>query len=142
MPVSVENPVVVAEQADDPGDAAGVETVLRDLIAVLEADSDVPGRDEGGMLADVVVDGVRCTFQRVHVSAVDVLSPREREIARMVSQGYTNKMIANVLDISLWTVSTHLRRIFAKLGVQTRAAMVAMVMSGFSPGDRPPSNRP
>lgn len=54
-----------------------------------------------------------------------VLSPREREIVRMISQGYTNKMVASVLDISLWTVSTHLRRIFAKLGVSTRAAMVA-----------------
>src|SRR5438067_9195671 len=128
MPVSTEDTMVAAAPADDSGDADQVETILRDVIAVLETDDDVPGRDEGGMLADMVVDGVRCTFQRVHVSAVDVLSPREREIARMVSQGYTNKMIANVLDISLWTVSTHLRRIFAKLGVSTRAAMVALVV--------------
>jgi DNA-binding CsgD family transcriptional regulator len=53
------------------------------------------------------------------------LSPREVEIARMVAQGHPNKVIAEVLEISEWTVATHLRRIFAKLGVTSRAAMVA-----------------
>ncbi len=55
------------------------------------------------------------------------LSPREREIVRMVAQGRQNKVIAAVLNISSWTVCTHLRRIFAKLGVTSRAAMVAKV---------------
>jgi DNA-binding CsgD family transcriptional regulator len=55
------------------------------------------------------------------------LSPREREIVRLVAQGHSNKIIADVLSISSWTVSTHLRRIFAKLGVGSRAAMVAQV---------------
>ena len=56
------------------------------------------------------------------------LSPREQEIARMVASGCTNKEIAAVLDISSWTVSTHLRRIFCKLDVTTRAAMVARLV--------------
>jgi DNA-binding CsgD family transcriptional regulator len=55
------------------------------------------------------------------------LSPREREIVRMVALGRQNKVIAAVLNISSWTVCTHLRRIFAKLGVTSRAAMVAKV---------------
>ena len=43
--------------------------------------------------------------------------------------GRLNKQIADKLHISKlhiseWTVSTHLRRIFAKLGVRSRAAMV------------------
>jgi DNA-binding CsgD family transcriptional regulator len=53
------------------------------------------------------------------------LSPREQEIARMVARGRQTKIIAAELGISSWTVSTHLRRIFAKLGVTSRAAMVA-----------------
>jgi DNA-binding CsgD family transcriptional regulator len=53
------------------------------------------------------------------------LSPRELEIARLVALGHTNRMVAYELVISLWTVSAHLRRIYAKLGVSTRAAMVA-----------------
>jgi DNA-binding CsgD family transcriptional regulator len=56
------------------------------------------------------------------------LSPREREIVRMVAQGHQNKIIAVVLNISAWTVCTHLRRIFAKLGVTSRAAMVARLV--------------
>ena len=43
----------------------------------------------------------------------------------MVAAGVPSKTIASVLNISLWTVGTHLRRIFAKLGVNTRAAMVS-----------------
>lgn len=58
-------------------------------------------------------------------SSANLLSPRELEIARMVALGYPNKTIASLLDISPWTVNTHLKRIFAKLDVTTRAAMVA-----------------
>ncbi len=55
------------------------------------------------------------------------LSPREQEIVRLVAKGHPNKIIAAVLEISPWTVSTHLRRVFAKLGVSSRAEMVARV---------------
>src|SRR5262249_43303600 len=56
------------------------------------------------------------------------LSPREHEIVRMVAKGYPNKTIAGILNISSWTVCTHMRRIFAKLGVASRAAMVARLL--------------
>ncbi len=46
----------------------------------------------------------------------------------MVAKGHPNKVIADVLNISSWTVCTHLRRIFAKLGVGSRAAMVARML--------------
>lgn len=56
--------------------------------------------------------------------AVNFLTDREMQIASLVAKGNSNKQIANLLSISIWTVSTHLRRIFVKLGVDTRAAMV------------------
>ncbi|WP_448628553.1 helix-turn-helix transcriptional regulator [Geodermatophilus sp. URMC 64] len=59
------------------------------------------------------------------------LSPRELQIARMVAAGATNRAIADALDISLWTVSTHLRRVFAKTGVASRAEMVAELFGGL-----------
>jgi DNA-binding CsgD family transcriptional regulator len=52
------------------------------------------------------------------------LSGRELEIAVLVAQGNANKVIAHRLQISEWTVATYLRRIFAKLDVISRAAMV------------------
>lgn len=85
------------------------------------------------VLVDCEVDGVRCVLARTHNPPADALhlSPREREVARMIAKGYPNKVVASVLEISVWTVSTHLRRIFAKLGVTSRAAMVTkMFKSG------------
>lgn len=82
-------------------------------------------------ILDMEVDGVRCLLVRLPVGparAQSLLSPREQEIARMVAEGYPNKTIAAVLDISIWTVCTHLRRVFAKLGVGSRAAMVARLL--------------
>jgi DNA-binding CsgD family transcriptional regulator len=51
------------------------------------------------------------------------LTRRELQIVTLVAEGRGNKQIAAHLRISPWTVSTHLRRIYAKLGVDCRAAM-------------------
>lgn len=68
----------------------------------------------------------------VDLSGEAPLSPREQEIARLVAIGYPNKTIAGILDISPWTVATHVRRIFNKLGVHGRAAMIAeLARAGF-----------
>ncbi len=56
------------------------------------------------------------------------LSPRERAIAQLVAQGLPNKCIAKTLNISHWTVATYVKRIFLKLGVSSRTAMIAMLI--------------
>jgi DNA-binding CsgD family transcriptional regulator len=84
------------------------------------------GHDSEEILLDVDVDGARYLLIRTALQPARAqLSPREQEIVRMVARGHSSKMIADVLGISSWTVCTHLRRIFAKLGVGSRAAMVA-----------------
>jgi len=82
------------------------------------------------ILIDLDLDGARYLLVRLPKAdrARAQLSPREQEIVRMVAQGHPNKVIADVLSISAWTVCTHLRRIFAKLGVGSRAAMVARLL--------------
>ena len=83
------------------------------------------------VVLDVDVDGSHYTLIR---SAPDLsqphvtLSPREREIVRLIAKGLPNKAIAAVLDISLWTVATYIRRLFAKFGVGSRAELIARVM--------------
>jgi len=90
--------------------------------------------DPSQVLIDVHVDGVHCRLVRdASPSPTAVaLSPRETEIARMIAKGYPNKSIAAVLEISSWTVGTHLRRIYSKLHVSSRAAMVAHLMNAGS----------
>src|SRR5262249_9206002 len=94
--------------------------------------ADLTASGSGGeVMLEVQVEGVRWLLVRVPPQPVRpslILSPREREIARMVSRGYPNKTIARVLEISSWTVNTYLPRIFAKLNVGSRAAMVARLM--------------
>lgn len=53
-------------------------------------------------------------------TAVDILTPRELEVARMVHMGGNNKMIARQLDISERTVKAHLSAIFRKLNIENR----------------------
>jgi DNA-binding CsgD family transcriptional regulator len=91
----------------------------------------------GEPVIDLDFDGYHWTITRVLPDEClhSRLSPRELEIVRMVALGLTNRAIASALDISPWTVSTHLRRIFSKLDVTSRAAMVARAIEhGLHPG--------
>jgi DNA-binding CsgD family transcriptional regulator len=100
------------------------------LRAVIDCLGDCGGADEERserVLMDVDFDGHRYLLVRMPPAARNShsLSPREVEIVRLVAEGHPNKVIAAVLDISAWTVCTHVRRVFMKLGVTSRAAMVA-----------------
>jgi len=54
----------------------------------------------------------------------DDLSEREQEVLRYVAQGYTNKEIAEQLDISVKTIETHKANFMEKLGLRSRAEVV------------------
>jgi DNA-binding CsgD family transcriptional regulator len=64
---------------------------------------------------------VKRTGQRAEDSPL--LTRREREIAHLVAEGKTNRDIAAELYLSRRTVESHLARVFAKLGVSSRAAV-------------------
>ena len=61
------------------------------------------------------------------------LSPREQEVFQLMVSGLSNKLIAQTLIISPNTVKRHLRAIFTKLEVNSRAAAVAKVYSSKVP---------
>ncbi len=54
------------------------------------------------------------------------LTATERAVSLLVAEGLTNGAVARRLYISLHTVSTHLRDVFAKLGVPNRVALAAV----------------
>jgi two-component system, NarL family, nitrate/nitrite response regulator NarL len=111
----------------DPDSLAVACTSLRAVIDCLDDSGSVEQGKSERVLMDVDLDGCRYLLVRMPPAARNAhsLSPREVEIVRLVAEGHPNKVIAAILDISAWTVCTHVRRVFMKLGVTSRAAMVA-----------------
>jgi ATP/maltotriose-dependent transcriptional regulator MalT len=56
--------------------------------------------------------------------ASDTLTAREHDVLAMIGQGFANKHIARILEISPETVKSHVKRIFSKLAVSTRTEAV------------------
>ena len=75
--------------------------------------------------------GPRVAPHIVHAPAQDPaagLTPREREILRLIAEGFGNKQIARALEISETTVKTHCTNLFVSLNVtdRTQAAIWAL----------------
>jgi NarL family two-component system response regulator LiaR len=69
------------------------------------------------------------TYQKVDVADVfQPLTPREREILKLMSQGLPNKTIASRLSISERTVTTHVANIYSKLHVNNRVSAIQEAM--------------
>jgi DNA-binding NarL/FixJ family response regulator len=70
---------------------------------------------------------------------LDELSAREREILALIGEGRSNTEIAGELFISMATVKSHVRHVFAKLGLRDRVqAVVAARAAGLSPASQHP----
>jgi class 3 adenylate cyclase/DNA-binding CsgD family transcriptional regulator len=66
--------------------------------------------------------------------ATNALTRAEAAVARLVAEGLSNPQIANRLYISRHTAETHMKHIFAKLGVSSRAELAARVASRLVAG--------
>ena len=67
--------------------------------------------------------------QWLYVQKLYELTPREREIAEMICQGYINSSIAKTLRIKTGTVKTHTRNIYRKVRVKSKIAMLLRFVS-------------
>jgi DNA-binding NarL/FixJ family response regulator len=74
-------------------------------------------------IARKIIEAFRQT--RTQVDEGEGLSVREQEVLGLLSQGYLYKEIADKLQITYRTVSTHVEHIYAKLHVHSRAQAVA-----------------
>ncbi len=94
---------------------------------------------EGGSLEPLLADRLLAEFANptvrkddLYETALTTLSPREREILKMVADGKPNKIIADELDISEHTVRNHISNIFQKLHVNNRTeATVIAIKKGL-----------
>lgn len=66
------------------------------------------------------------TSRRREPDARDRLTPQELQIAQMAAEGLTNREIGQRLYLSHRTVSTHLHRVFPKLGISSRAELASV----------------
>ena len=97
---------------------------------ILEAVAEVHrgGAPMSSHIARRVVTAFR---QRLSGGAAEVqLTPREEEILRLLAKGGRSKEIADQLDISPGTVNNHVRHIYEKLHVRSRAEAVARFVGG------------
>jgi DNA-binding NarL/FixJ family response regulator len=115
------------------------------VLTTFETDHEVSAAIKGGAKGYLLKDAPREllveTIRRVHAGETCIpaallaklvagmtsegLTDRELEVLKLVARGLPNKEVATTLTISETTVKTHLRAIFAKLGVLSRTEAIA-----------------
>ena len=98
----------------------------------------------GSYLSPQVSDKLLSRIQRGDMETaklpdtLDVLSPRELQVLRMVAEGKTSKDIAGVLNLGLQTVRSYRKTMMKKLGVNNVASLTHLAMAaGLSPQAAP-----
>ena len=66
--------------------------------------------------------------RRAQTGAIELLSPREKEVLTLLSLGHTNAEVATRLHISEKTIETHRMHIMEKLDLRTRADLVRFAL--------------
>ncbi|MGA2195167.1 MAG: response regulator transcription factor [Bryobacteraceae bacterium] len=72
-----------------------------------------------GYLSPAVSDAVLDDYRKHVTDPIDLLSSREREVLQMLAEGKTNKEIAVILNLSVYTVDAHRGRIMEKLNLHS-----------------------
>jgi two-component system nitrate/nitrite response regulator NarL len=117
--------------------AAGNERAREALAAgargVLLRDSDAPrlatavaAMARGLVVLDDALQEALVPRMASHESPVEALTPREREVLQLLSEGLANRRIAERLGIGERTVKFHVNAILGKLGVSTRTEAVVV----------------
>jgi len=94
-----------------------------DLVAAVRAVANGEGYLSPGVANAVLTD------YRQHVTdPIDLLSSREREVLQLIAEGKTNKEIATLLRLSVYTVDAHRGRIMEKLNLHSTGELVRFAL--------------
>lgn len=103
------------------------DSVAADLVSAVRA---VAGGE--GYISPAVSNAVLDDYRKHVTNPVDLLTSREREVLQMLAEGKTNKEIATVLNLSVYTVDAHRGRIMEKLNLHSINELVRFaVRSGL-----------
>jgi DNA-binding NarL/FixJ family response regulator len=116
--------LALAEMRAAMGEAEDARRLLRDLRPICDRLGARPAIDRAEILAARIADAPTDAS-----SYPAGLSAREVGVLRLVAQGLTNSQVAEQLYLSPRTVEQHLRSIYNKLGVSTRAAATRFAVS-------------
>jgi DNA-binding NarL/FixJ family response regulator len=89
---------------------SGADDLVNAIRAVARGDS---------YLSPAVSNAVLDDYRRHVTNPIDLLTSREREVLQMLAEGKTNKEIAGVLNLSVYTVDAHRGRIMEKLNLHS-----------------------
>jgi two-component system, NarL family, response regulator NreC len=90
-----------------------------DLLAAVRA----VARGEG-YLSPGVSEAVLSDYRKHVTDPLDLLTSREREVLQLIAEGKTNKEIAGLLQLSVYTVDAHRSRIMEKLNLHSTGELV------------------
>jgi DNA-binding NarL/FixJ family response regulator len=90
-----------------------------DLIRAIRAVCDGKSFFSPAVSKLLLEDYIRQLQERDEEDSYELLTTREREILQLLAEGKSNKDVANLLNISLYTVETHRAHILQKLGLHT-----------------------
>ncbi len=76
-------------------------------------------------IQSIADSGSAASDRRPVFESLEELSPQERRVVALFALDHTNKEVARAMAIHPETVKTYARRIYAKLGVRTKAGCVA-----------------
>ena len=105
--------------------------LVRAIRAVASGNTYVDPSLAGALLTEQSSRATQHATDRITVDSggrASELTAREAETLRLVARGYSNKEIANALEIGVKTVETHKANGLAKLGLATRAGLVRFAM--------------
>ncbi len=95
-----------------------------DLIAAIHAVNEGKAFFSPAISKMLVEDYVRQMREREVEDSFELLTTREREILQLLAEGKSNKEVATLLKLSLYTVETHRANIFQKLNLHSSAELI------------------
>jgi DNA-binding CsgD family transcriptional regulator len=121
------------QPTSQPSDVAHIEPLaasgLRAQVTVLNNSASVLAQPRFIVLLDSrpVLSAQPAAVSAEKLNQLRDLTPREREIALLLCEGHSNAELARRLSKSVLTIKTQLNSVFRKLGVKSRAQMMALL---------------
>ncbi|MEU9387673.1 helix-turn-helix transcriptional regulator, partial [Streptomyces sp. NPDC048279] len=131
----------LAELTAAAGDTASAVPYFEEAGRLMSASG--AGRDQERIRGRLRRLGVRTAPVRTHTTGPpgwEDLTESERKLVPLVVEGLTNRAVADRLYVSVHTVNTHMKHIFAKLGINSRVELTRLAIergTGAEAAERP-----